>query len=95
MRDRLNELRIRAIECMAEIYLRRGNAAEAIRSAQMALELDELRESCWRTLIRAHADAGNLGKALGTYERCRAMLHDRLGAVPSPATRATHQELLR
>jgi DNA-binding SARP family transcriptional activator len=95
MRDRLNELRIRAIECIAEIDLRRGNPGEAIRSAQLALELDELRESSWRTLIRAHADAGNLGKALGTYERCRAILHDRLGTVPSPATRATHQELLR
>jgi len=93
-RNRLMQLRIRAIECMAEIYLRRGQAAEAIRSAELALEIDELRESSWRTLIRAHAALGNRGKALGAYERCRSTLHERLGAVPSPTTRAAHEELL-
>jgi SARP family transcriptional regulator, regulator of embCAB operon len=94
-RQRLRELRIRAIECMAESHLQRGHGSEAIRSAELVLELDDMRESSWRTLMRAHAAVGNLGKALGTYERCRETLDRRLGAVPSASTRATHQELLR
>ena len=79
---------------MAEVYLRRGRASEAIRSAQLALGLDDLRESSWRLLMQAHAIEGNVGKALDAYDRCRRTLRGRLGAVPSPATRATHQALL-
>jgi len=45
--------------------------------------------------MRAHAAAGNLGKALGAYERCRATLRERLGAIPSASTRDAHLELLR
>jgi DNA-binding SARP family transcriptional activator len=93
-RRRLEDLRLRAIECMAESYLELGNAADAIRSAELAIELDALRESSWRILMRAHACTGNLGKALCAYEGCRAVLREQLGANPSPATRAVHQELL-
>jgi SARP family transcriptional regulator, regulator of embCAB operon len=94
-RARLRELRIRAMECMAAVDLERGRATEAVRSCELALELDPLRESSRRALMRAHATAANVGKALSAYERCRATLGEELGALPSAATRAVHEELLQ
>jgi SARP family transcriptional regulator, regulator of embCAB operon len=94
-RRRLQELRIRAVECMADVQLQRGQTSAAIQSAELVLGLDELRESGWRILMRAHAAAGNVGTALRAFERCRLTLHEQLGTMPSPSTRAAHSELLR
>jgi SARP family transcriptional regulator, regulator of embCAB operon len=94
-RRKLQQLRIRAIECMGEVQLQRGQASAAIQSAELVLGLDELRESGWRLLMRAHAAAGNAGTALRAFERCRLTLREYLGTVPSPSTRAAHSELLR
>jgi len=85
---RLEDHRIRAVECMANVQLRRGQTTAAIRSAELALELDSLRETAWQILIRSHTTAGNPGSALRTYQRCRQVLHQQLGTAPSPDTRA-------
>jgi DNA-binding SARP family transcriptional activator len=93
-RRKLQELRIRAVECMADVQLQRGQTSAAIQSAELVLGLDELRESGWRILMRAHAAAGNAGTALRAFERCRLTLREQLGTVPSPSTLAAHRELL-
>jgi DNA-binding SARP family transcriptional activator len=93
-RRKLQELRIRAVECMAEVQLQRGQASAAIQSAELVLGLDELRESGWRLLMRAHAATGNIGTALRAFDRCRLTLREQLGTVPSPSTRAAHSALL-
>jgi len=85
---------IRAVECMAAVQLQRGQASAAIQGAELVLGLDELRESGWRILMRAHAAAGNVGTALRAFERCRLTLHEQLGTVPSPSTRSAYSELL-
>jgi DNA-binding SARP family transcriptional activator len=94
-RRKLLALRIRAVECMADVQLQRGQTSAAIQSAELVVGLDELRESGWRMLMRAHAAAGNVGTALRAFERCRMTLREQLGTVPSPSTRAAHSELLR
>jgi DNA-binding SARP family transcriptional activator len=94
-RRKLQAFRIRAVECMAEVQLQRGQTSAAIQSAELVVGLDELRESGWRILMRAHAAAGNVGTALRAFERCRLTLREQLGTVPSPITRAVHSELLR
>ena len=81
-RRKLQELRIRAVECMADVQLERGQTSAAIQSAELVLGLDELRESGWRILMRAHAAAGNVGTALRAFERSRLTLHEQLGTVP-------------
>jgi DNA-binding SARP family transcriptional activator len=93
-RQRLAELRLRAVSCMAEIRLAKADAAGAAREAELALELDPVRESGWRLLMRAHAAAGDVAAALAAYERCRTALADRLGVAPSLETRTLHRELL-
>jgi DNA-binding SARP family transcriptional activator len=80
---------------MAEVEFERGRAAAAIRGAELVLELDELRETAWRILMRSHAAAGNPGSALRAYERCRQTLDKQLGTAPSPGTRAALAELWR
>jgi DNA-binding SARP family transcriptional activator len=45
--------------------------------------------------MRAYAAADNQADALLTYERCRRLLMEELGANPSPATQALHGEILR
>ncbi len=93
-RSRLQDLRIRALECMAEVQFQQGQTSAALRGAELVLELDELRESAWRILMRAHAADGNLGTAMRAYERCRQTLHEQVGTAPSPHTRAALGELL-
>lgn len=87
-RCRLEGHRIRAVECMANVQLRCGQTTAAIRSAELVLELDGLRETAWQILIRSHTAAGNPGSALHAYQRCRNILHQALGTAPSPGTRA-------
>lgn len=94
-RGRLSGHRVRAVECMAEVQLQRGQAAAAIRSAELVLDLDALRETAWQILIRAHAAAGNPGSAMRSYQRCRQVLQQQLGAAPSPRTRAALAGLTR
>jgi DNA-binding SARP family transcriptional activator len=68
---------------MAKAELRRGLVAAAIRSAELVLELDCLRETAWQILIRSHTAAGKPGSALRTYQRCRQVLSQQLGSAPS------------
>jgi DNA-binding SARP family transcriptional activator len=90
----LVEIRIRALECGVRAHLARGVPVQAIRDAQLAVELAPLREPAWRLLMDAHAAADDLASALHAYARCRDALSEALGVGPSPATRECHEKLL-
>jgi DNA-binding SARP family transcriptional activator len=92
-RSRLRDVRIRAVECMAEAELRCGQASAAIRSAQLVLRLDDLPETAWQILMRAHTAAGNPAQAVRAYQRCRQTLQEQLDTAPSPRTRAAVAQL--
>ncbi len=94
-RDRLKNVLVRALECRAEVYLWNGEQQLAVEAAREAVAMRPFRESGWRLLMRAHAAAGNGAEALRTYERCRRLIAEELGASPSPETRAVHTELLK
>jgi DNA-binding SARP family transcriptional activator len=94
-RETLRGIRLRALDCLAEIWIAAGEPRVAIRDAEEALALDDLRESAWRQLMRAHEAAGDRASALRGYERCRARIAEELGASPSPETEATYLEILR
>jgi len=94
-RDRLRDLHLRALEALAEIWLRRGVAALAVADAEEALRLEPFRESAHRALMRAHAAAGNRAEALRAYEECRRLLGTDLGVDPSPETEGVYLEVLR
>ena len=94
-RERLTAIRVRALECRAEVYLWTEEHALAVEMAREAVELRPFRESAYRLLMRAHAAAGNTAEALWVYERCRVLIAEELGVGPSRETRAVHERVLQ
>jgi DNA-binding SARP family transcriptional activator len=96
IRTDLEELRLRALECVGEAGLGMGggelDAAE--RSGRRLVELAPYRESGYRLLMEALAARGNVAEALLVYERLRARLRDELGIVPGPPIRAAYERLV-
>ncbi len=89
-RERLSD-RVRAL---AEGALAaQTEPAAIIAAAQRLLAIDRSHEGAWRALMRAFAASGERGMVAATYERCRAALAERLGAVPSEETRSLFAEL--
>ena len=91
----LRDILVRALECLRDAALAKGEFGEAVRYADEVTELEPFRESSYRALMQAHAAAGDPAEALRVYERCRRFLADELGAYPSPESEAVYLELLR
>ena len=84
-RERLRD-RARAI---AETLLDDQASPESlIAVAQQLLSIDRAHEGAWRALMRAHAERGERGLAVQSYDRCRAVLAETMDAAPSPETQA-------
>ena len=94
-RDRLREIRLRALEVRGAVYLANDEAALALQNGQEMLTIQPFRESGHRLLMRAHAAVGNTAEALLAYEACRRLIAEELGVDPSPQTKATHDAVLR
>jgi SARP family transcriptional regulator, regulator of embCAB operon len=95
-RRRLEEVRLRGLECFAAAGLGLGGPAlaQAEERARMLTELAPYRETGHRILLEALERRGNLAEALRAYERLRVLLRDELGVAPSPAVQAVHRRLL-
>jgi len=78
-RERLNLQIISALEQLAGFHERAGQLAEAETYVRRLLELDPLRESAYRQLMRVLARADLRGAALDVYETCRRVLATELG----------------
>jgi DNA-binding SARP family transcriptional activator len=96
-RRRLEEVRLRGLECFAAAGLGLGGPAlaQAEERARMLTELAPYRETGHRLLMEALARRGNLAEALRAYERLRVLLRDELGIAPSPTVQAIHRRLLQ
>lgn len=95
-RRRLEDIRLRAYECVAASGLGIGGPelAATERSARALIEAAPFRESGYRFLMEALAARGNVAEALVVYDRLRLLLRDELGVAPGEATKALHRELL-
>src|SRR5262249_501869 len=102
----LQDMVVRALDRLTDAALAAGDAEAAAGWARRAVEggggwaregveREPLREAGYQRLMRAYAAADNQAEALLTYERCRKLLAEELGAHPSPATQALHGEILR
>lgn len=85
----------RALECLAEAIRMTGDAAASGRAAQELVALEPFREHGYRLLMQAQSSGGNDAEALRTYERCRTLLAEELGAFPSPETESVYLVILR
>lgn len=88
LRRRLSDVRLRSLECLAEIWIEHGDHALAARDAAEAIAIDPFRESAHRLLIRAHLAAGDRGAAAEALAACQRILREELGVSPSQATLA-------
>lgn len=82
-KQRLQHLRIRALESLAKQQLGLGQVDLALLAAQEAVALEPLRESAHALLLRAHLRAGNRAAAVRAYEDYRQQLRHELGIGPS------------
>jgi DNA-binding SARP family transcriptional activator len=90
-RDRLQQLRLHALETLAARLGVAGRHGEALQAAHLAIRAEPLRESAHRTLVRVHLAEGNVVEALRAYGRFRSLLHDELGVPPTEQmTRLVH-----
>jgi DNA-binding SARP family transcriptional activator len=78
------QLRLHALESLAERLLAKDRFGEAADAALAAVTAEPLRESCRAALIRVHLAEGNQSEALGEFTRYRALLSTELGLEPTP-----------
>jgi DNA-binding SARP family transcriptional activator len=95
-RRRLEEVRLRGLECFAAAGLGLGGPAlaQAEERARMLTQLAPYRESAHCILMEALERRGNVAEALRAYQRLRVLLREELGIAPSPAVQAVHRRLL-
>lgn len=92
----LEDVRLRALECVASAGLAMGGTelAAAERSGRALVELAPFRESGYRFLMEAMAARDNVAEALRVYDRLRRLLRDELGVAPGAAAQELHRRLL-
>ncbi|MCB0189061.1 MAG: AAA family ATPase, partial [Caldilineaceae bacterium] len=93
-RERLRERYLTALLQLAALQAEQGDYTTAIATVRQVLTRDPVRENAYQLLMRYQAESGDSASALLTYERCRALLAEELGADPSPLTQAWHQQIL-
>ncbi len=60
--------------------------AAAIDAAERLLSFERTHEGAWRTIMRSHAERGDFGAAIASYNRCRGVLAETSDNRPSPET---------
>jgi DNA-binding SARP family transcriptional activator len=95
-RRRLDDVRVRGLECFAAARLGLGGPTlpQAADCARQLIELAPFRETGHLILMEALERGGNVAEALRAYERLRIMLRDELGVAPSPAVQNVYRRLL-
>ena len=95
-RRRLDDVRVRGLECFAAARLGLGGPTlpQAVDCARMLIELAPFRETGHRMLMEALERSGNVAEALRVYDRLRITLRDELGIAPSPAVQSVYRRLL-
>ncbi|MGW0395705.1 AfsR/SARP family transcriptional regulator [Streptomyces sp. NPDC003042] len=81
--ERWRELRLHALEALAEAFTAAGRYAEAVAAARTAVHADPLRESGWFCLIRTHVAEGNPSAALHDFRDYAHRLGTELGLRPT------------
>jgi DNA-binding SARP family transcriptional activator len=95
-RRRLDDVRVRGLECFAAARLGLGGPTlpQAADCARRLIELAPFRESGHQILMEALERSGNVAEALRVYDQLRVMLRDELGIAPGPAVQSVHRRLL-
>lgn len=93
-REQLRERYFATLLTVATLRAERGNYTAAIAACRRIIARDPVRENAYQAMMRFQAESGDSASALLTYERCRTILAEELGADPSPLTQAWHSQIL-
>jgi DNA-binding SARP family transcriptional activator len=94
-RERFRQLRVYALEALAERLVATGDFARAAEAALAAVRGEPLRESAHRALIRVHLAEGNRAQAVLQYESLRKLLDEILELEPTAEMAALVGALIR
>jgi len=83
-RERFRQLRLHALEHLADRLCDEGRFADATGAAMAAVEAEPLRESAHRALIGVYIREGNLGQAVRHADAFTGFLRRELGVEGSP-----------
>ncbi|RAO60657.1 putative actinorhodin operon activatory protein [Micromonospora saelicesensis] len=92
--NRLDELRMLAVERRAEALLAVGRPDDAAADLPAHLASHPLREDAWRLLATARYRAGRQGDALAALREARHVLVTELGVDPGPELRRLEADIL-
>jgi len=82
----LRDVRIRALDCTSEVWLRTGDIGEATRESRRILDLDPYHEPAIRRTMRSLIAGGERAAAAIAYQEFRQLLMDDLEVEPSDET---------
>jgi DNA-binding SARP family transcriptional activator len=82
-RERLQHLRLGALDALAGIRRAQQRRHEALQAAFAATGIEPLHESAHRAIAMTHLDNGDIVEAVEHYQRFLAMLDAELGLPPS------------
>jgi DNA-binding SARP family transcriptional activator/tetratricopeptide (TPR) repeat protein len=91
---RLEDVKLSAVQELAERLFRLDRAREAVPGLQRAHDEHPLRESLVAQLVLALHWTGRQAEALDLYHRTRSRLADELGVDPGPELREAYQAVL-
>lgn len=94
-RERIRGQFLRAMDRLIVLLEVRQHYRDAIQHAQRLLQIDNLREETYRTLIRLHALNDDRAAALNVYHVCASVLSKELGVEPDSPTRELYERLLK
>src|SRR5262245_19473587 len=92
----LDDLRVRALECVGTIGLHMGGTelAAAEGAGRSLVEAAPFRESGYRLLMESLEATGNVAEALRVYDGLRVLLREELGVAPGKDVQGLHRRLL-
>ena len=93
-RSRLAQLRLRALESLAEQLISVGDTKGALEAALAAAAIEPLRESAQRALIRVHIADGNHLDAIREYRSFSTRLAAEMDVTPSEQLESLIRPLL-
>lgn len=82
-RDRWDQVRLHALETLAQHFMKNENYLTALEAAFTAVSIEPIRESAHRAVLKIYIAEGNSASALKHYQRYRGLLQRELGITPS------------